>query len=263
MDQIQFQFTQFTGTLAPTAVTTLAPTQSTLTPTIIPTLNPVSSGSVNSPTGQPIAQNTLAMVEDNEAQSIDLLLFIAIIVGAVGFLCLFGELIAFKMRKKRRKAELVETSGIMRESINIATESKWNKDRVQQWLEDIKFPQYYSEFVENGYDSIRVIKAIRSKSELSDIGITMPGHQTFIVAEIKKLDDWDLNEGKRATSTIGNEPGACRNSMIDADTETIGVEIDDAPTMTEETKGMLTLSNSEQLYKVGLDYETIGAPEDV
>ena len=169
MDTIQFQFTQFTGTLAPTAVTTLAPTQSTLTPTIIPTLNPVSSGSVNSPTGQPIAQNTVAMVEDNEAQSIDLLLLIAIIVGAVGFLCLFGELIAFKMRKKRRKAELAETSGIMRESINIATESKWNKEMVQQWLEDIKFPQYYSEFVENGYDSIRVIKAIRTKSELSDI----------------------------------------------------------------------------------------------
>eukprot|EP01083_Nonionella_stella_P076516 208530_1 len=53
------------------------------------------------------------------------------------------------------------------------------KDVIKRWLMDIvKLAQYYSLFVGNGYDTLRCVAAMKDKSELQEIRITLPGHQT-------------------------------------------------------------------------------------
>eukprot|EP01083_Nonionella_stella_P274912 933556_1 len=75
------------------------------------------------------------------------------------------------------------------ENIVDDNEDESEKDVVRIWLTDIvKLPQHYSLFVENGYCTLRIVGAIHNKSELEEIGITLPGHQTRIMREINRLN---------------------------------------------------------------------------
>lgn len=65
---------------------------------------------------------------------------------------------------------------------------------------------YENSFMVNGYDSLDIIKEITTKDELKEIGITLKGHQTKIMAEIRRLrlncdvemvDFIDIGQGKK------------------------------------------------------------------
>eukprot|EP01084_Bolivina_argentea_P139236 244949_1 len=63
------------------------------------------------------------------------------------------------------------------------------KQIIREWLSSVVgLEQYYDIFIKNGYESLEFIKNIESKGELWDIGIKLKGHQTHILAEIKKLN---------------------------------------------------------------------------
>eukprot|EP01083_Nonionella_stella_P226284 803786_1 len=65
-----------------------------------------------------------------------------------------------------------------------------NVDLVKIWLDaTVGLPQYYATFITNDYDSLDFISNISSKEELSEIGIKSKGHQTQLMAHIKKLKD--------------------------------------------------------------------------
>ena len=60
--------------------------------------------------------------------------------------------------------------------------------KVHNWLtESVMLPQYFDNFVENGYESLNLISYISDKSELKDIAIHLIGHRTKIMTEINKL----------------------------------------------------------------------------
>ena len=62
--------------------------------------------------------------------------------------------------------------------------------KIQSWLkETVRFPQYFDNFVKNGYDRMDYIMEIPDKGELKEIGITLAGHRTKIMAEIRRLKD--------------------------------------------------------------------------
>eukprot|EP01084_Bolivina_argentea_P113310 201975_1 len=61
------------------------------------------------------------------------------------------------------------------------------KLKIQKWLSLIKLPQYFDAFISNGYESLNFIKEISNKTELFEIGVELKGHQTKLLAEIKKL----------------------------------------------------------------------------
>ncbi len=64
----------------------------------------------------------------------------------------------------------------------------------KQWLTvQVSLPQYYDNFVQNGYSSLTIIKCIESKDELTEIGVKMRGHQSKIMSEINKLKHADSN----------------------------------------------------------------------
>ena len=90
-----------------------------------------------------------------------------------------------------------------------ASESETNI--VREWISrTVGYPQYFSLFLGNGYNSMRAIQAIRSKAELKAIGIVILGHQTLILSEIEKIEgmnvmtdtgevDEDFEEGQNET----------------------------------------------------------------
>eukprot|EP01083_Nonionella_stella_P013452 37867_1 len=59
---------------------------------------------------------------------------------------------------------------------------------VMRWLTEIvQLPQYYGNFLENGYDDMEFVQDISEKSELADIGVNKVGHQVRILAKIELL----------------------------------------------------------------------------
>ena len=61
-------------------------------------------------------------------------------------------------------------------------------ESLRIWVNNVlKLPQYYQIFVDNGYDSCDMIKAIEFESELEEIGITSQQHQVMIMAQIREL----------------------------------------------------------------------------
>eukprot|EP01083_Nonionella_stella_P257384 881079_1 len=61
-------------------------------------------------------------------------------------------------------------------------------ERVRNWLEmEVGLKGYDANFIENGYDSLDIIKAISNKQELSEIDIHIEEHQNKIMMEIDKL----------------------------------------------------------------------------
>eukprot|EP01083_Nonionella_stella_P286767 976045_1 len=77
------------------------------------------------------------------------------------------------------------------------------QELVKTWLESIvRLPQYLELFVENGYDSMKIVARITDKAELLDMGITMKGHQTLIMCEIENLRDANAHVVPKDTEQI-------------------------------------------------------------
>ena len=61
-------------------------------------------------------------------------------------------------------------------------------DMVKIWLISIEMDRYYDIFMQNGLVSLEVIKRIRKKSKLKDIGIRRLADQCLIMSEIRNLN---------------------------------------------------------------------------
>ena len=59
---------------------------------------------------------------------------------------------------------------------------------VREWLRStVGLEAYFSNFWENGYESLSVIKHISGEEELAEIGIDSPAHQMRLLAHINRL----------------------------------------------------------------------------
>lgn len=61
------------------------------------------------------------------------------------------------------------------------------KKAVLEWLHTVRMEEYLSNFWDSGYESLDLVKAIESKAELAEIGITKPGHQIYLLKQIRQL----------------------------------------------------------------------------
>ena len=88
---------------------------------------------------------------------------------------------------------------------------------IRLWLESISFPEYFNNFVSNGYESFEFIKEIRNESELLEIGITNKSECNEILGEIEKLRMIAINQTKDVVDELkiadGNE-GEPGNAQI-------------------------------------------------
>eukprot|EP01083_Nonionella_stella_P078851 216044_1 len=67
--------------------------------------------------------------------------------------------------------------------------SKWMRNAllVKEWLDDIGMTQYYDCMISNGYDTMDIIKEIKTNNDLEDIGIDLKGHQALILSQASQL----------------------------------------------------------------------------
>merc|ERR1712228_470805 len=102
---------------------------------------------------------------------------------------------AHAMKRDVSDEGFAETGGGNADKSNVDVEIIYDDDgaiELKQWLMMMKFGEvfcekYFQAFVVNGYQSLDFIKEIEKKSDLTDIGITLKGHQLKILVEIKKL----------------------------------------------------------------------------
>eukprot|EP01084_Bolivina_argentea_P193045 331271_1 len=62
-----------------------------------------------------------------------------------------------------------------------------NYTQIKSWLESIGMVQYYESFITNNYESKEDIIKIKTKQQLQNIGISLKGHQTKMLADIRRL----------------------------------------------------------------------------
>ena len=99
------------------------------------------------------------------------------------------------------KHVIVTTKGID-EIENDAQNQEENLIMVFTWLKSVvKLPQYYSLFVENGYESLDIIREIKDESELQDIGIQLSDTQQIMraIKHLKNTEeavDKQMRDGK-------------------------------------------------------------------
>ena len=66
-------------------------------------------------------------------------------------------------------------------------------EKVKNWLQNIvKLPQYFDIFIENGFDTLHIIKHVTA-NDLTTIGIDKLGHKIQITQEIIKLNNQNNN----------------------------------------------------------------------
>eukprot|EP01083_Nonionella_stella_P278984 948810_1 len=77
-----------------------------------------------------------------------------------------------------------------------------SKDQIKEWLNDLALCQYISNFIDNGFDRMDIIKTNlrNNKTMLKTIGIDKIGHQMVIIASIEKLYKEEENETLISTS---------------------------------------------------------------
>ena len=61
---------------------------------------------------------------------------------------------------------------------------------MRLWMSDaVCLPQYYQRFLQNGHETLDIIKEIKDREELADIGINFMEHQDQFLTEISKLKE--------------------------------------------------------------------------
>eukprot|EP01083_Nonionella_stella_P305451 1065592_1 len=156
--------------------------------------------------------------------------------GIIGFSFVVLIVIGVLFRYCRQR----KSSQIATENMVMDQEGENNNELIRVWLSStVGLPQYLSLFIDNGYTSLEFISKISNKNELCEIGITIKGHQTQMMAEINQLrgvdgiednnDDieettganhgnTDIDDGTAINRDIGkgeNEPGHEDNSNSD------------------------------------------------
>eukprot|EP01083_Nonionella_stella_P030181 82816_1 len=120
--------------------------------------------------------------------------YIALIAAAGVFLCVILSVLVYKKHNKTLAAQYVVNDD----------DDEAEKGMIKTWLTDIvKLPQYYSLFVDNGYNTLRIVAAMTDKSELREIGITLQGHQTRIIREINRLNEKTI--GKKGEESLSED----------------------------------------------------------
>ena len=89
-----------------------------------------------------------------------------------------------------------QTSGaIVEDKVNLKSE-----EGLKHWLLNVVgLPEYYDAFIQNGYETLELVKEIENKHELNEIGIVYKGHQYTILAEIWKLKDQNTPLSNQST----------------------------------------------------------------
>eukprot|EP01083_Nonionella_stella_P017793 49858_1 len=63
------------------------------------------------------------------------------------------------------------------------------RDEFKKWVTEIvKLPEYYDVLVQNGFESLGIIKEVKDQNELAEIGIDLKGHRLKIMREIERLE---------------------------------------------------------------------------
>eukprot|EP01083_Nonionella_stella_P014629 41078_1 len=69
------------------------------------------------------------------------------------------------------------------------------RELLKDWLsQKVRLPQYYDALVDNGYDTLDIIKEITDEKELTAIGIDLKGHVMKLMKEIQRLGSTSLYE---------------------------------------------------------------------
>eukprot|EP01083_Nonionella_stella_P301838 1037826_1 len=158
-------------TTNPTTYPTVNPSvEPTTNPSIHPTVTPT-VGPTSSPTASPSDASDDTLLSESVSiggQSIPIFVAICIMICV----CVQCVVICLCLRLKKKKMNIPKDD-----------ELSW----IRIWLVHVMLPQYYDNLVSNGYQTIREILSIKTKSQLFDIGILKKGHQTLLLSEIHKL----------------------------------------------------------------------------
>eukprot|EP01083_Nonionella_stella_P121800 366091_1 len=98
--------------------------------------------------------------------------------------------------------------GVMMSKVNGTTHKRVNNNalEVQYWLQNlVQLPQHYDTFIDNGYDSLQIIKEISSAFELIEIGITVEAHHVKLFREIDELKHITQNLSNQRVSMLSIE----------------------------------------------------------
>eukprot|EP01083_Nonionella_stella_P016436 45875_1 len=162
-------------TVIPTTYPTTNPTtHPTVNPSVEPTMNPSihptvtpTIGPTSSPTASPSDASDTLLSESVSINGQSISIFAAICI--MFCVCVQCVVICLCLRLKKKKRNIRKDD-----------ELSW----IRIWLVQVTLPEYYDNLVSNGYQTIREILSIKTKSQLFDIGILKKGHQTLLLSEI-------------------------------------------------------------------------------
>ncbi|XP_017560906.1 caskin-2 isoform X3 [Pygocentrus nattereri] len=109
-----------------------------------------------------------------------------------------------------------------------------------EWLSAIGLPQYHKKLLENGYDSITIVRDL-TWEDLQEIGITKLGHQKKIMLAVKKLCDLH----KALLQTESDQGTLRRKTPAALDLLPIEPPTDSGDLPSPHTPKMLTFQDSE------------------
>ena len=69
--------------------------------------------------------------------------------------------------------------------------------QIELWLHTMKLAQYLHNFIDNGYDTMEIVRTIKDQKELIEIGITIQSHREIIYNAIKcRKSEHIMNENQ-------------------------------------------------------------------
>eukprot|EP01083_Nonionella_stella_P182025 653760_1 len=171
--------------------------------------------------------------------------YIALIAAAGVFLCVILSVLVYKKHNKTLAAQYVVNDD----------DDEAEKGMIKTWLTDIvKLPQYYSLFVDNGYNSLLFISEMNDKSELRGIGITLQGHQARIMREINRLNEKTMRE--KGEESLSEDVDDEESILHDNDVE------DDEGNVVEVIAGGKTLGEGDAIEPPNPTNDAINAMKD-
>eukprot|EP01083_Nonionella_stella_P086947 241725_1 len=221
---------------------TISPSDIPSTTATEPSMNPINNTYKQTPTTVTTIEPSIKKRETND---MNVLIIVVIGVLAV-LLCvslLFIALYCRERKQNRKKAPSSESVEMVRDSYNIPTQTiiidhvvgehpddvdvdeiqmgehvtrkdavvkkrhESNALEVRFWLQqDIQLPQYFDVFINNGYESMLIIKEIVDVSDLKEIGIESSQHQIVI---LKGIQTWkrehDIQENTKREGSVWND----------------------------------------------------------
>eukprot|EP01083_Nonionella_stella_P318527 1164815_1 len=272
-------------TSGPSNVPTSGPSN---VPSIHPTAGPSQWSSSNpsqnpsvQPSGSPIETTVALLFNETHAKNIPSVkdtqiqtTYIVSIAAVAVFLCIVLCVLVYKKQKSANVNETLaakeSTGQILMTSLDTQLQSsiapnvdrpdgddgdETEKDVIKTWLIDIvKLPQYYSLFVDNGYNTLRIVAAMTDKSELREIGITLQGHQTRIIREINRLNEKTI--GKKGEESLSEDVDDEESILHDNDVE------DDEGNVVEVIAGGKTLGEGDAIEPPNPTNDAINAMKD-